>query len=166
MGHSTHSLLEHLVGTHDLLAAWGEDAEVATAGLFHSVYGTESYGAAALPLELRPRVRELVGERAEGLAYLFGAMEKTTFKASVFRGRDFAIGDRHTGETHSLGEPEFRDFAAMVVANWLEQKPRLPEKYAQHEAEMFAAVRAYVSPTAVSEVNASYGFADDRTESE
>ena len=160
LGHSGHSLLDHLTGTHQLLETWGADPEGATAGLFHSVYGTESFRAATVPLGLRPRVRTLIGERAEHLAYVFGAMEKATFEDSVFRGRDFAIGDRHTGETHALDEPAFRDFAAVVTANWLEQKPRMAEKYQQYKADLFAAVRSYLAVPAAAALTASYAFED------
>jgi hypothetical protein len=35
------SFLGHLMGVEDDLAAWGCDANVTLAGLFHSIYGTE-----------------------------------------------------------------------------------------------------------------------------
>ena len=41
--HSGGELLDHLRGTHDFLAAWGNDQPVCLGGLFHSIYGTQSY---------------------------------------------------------------------------------------------------------------------------
>ncbi len=49
MGHTQGSLLDHLKGVHDLLVQWGGSKPLATAGLFHSVYGTESYKTEAVP---------------------------------------------------------------------------------------------------------------------
>src|SRR5262249_51404868 len=79
LGHLQASLLEHLMGTAALLGAWGADQTLCDAGLFHSVYGTESYGAVLIPLALRPAVCRLIGEDAEHTAYLFGVMSKSTF---------------------------------------------------------------------------------------
>ena len=78
-GHSYRVLLDHLRGTRALLSQWGAREAVQDAGLFHSVYGTETYRHVTLPLDLRGQVRALIGEEAEGLAYVFGAMTKESF---------------------------------------------------------------------------------------
>jgi hypothetical protein len=53
------------------------------AGLFHSIYGTEGFAGYALPWTERPAVRALVGPRAERLAWLFCAMDRASFDATV-----------------------------------------------------------------------------------
>lgn len=158
MGHSSTSLLDHLVGTHDLLEAWGAEPAVCAGGLFHSVYGTESYQASAVPLDLRPAVRAVLGERAERLAYLFGAMEKATYSESVFRGTDHSVVDRHTGETHPMTPAEFADLSAMVTANWLEQRPRLGPEWQFLKADMFAVLLPLLPPDGARALSDAYGF--------
>ena len=37
--HSRRTLLDHLLGTHDLLVEWENEPDVCVAGLFHSIYG-------------------------------------------------------------------------------------------------------------------------------
>ena len=158
MGHSNQSLLDHLVGVRALLVDWGASDSLAAAGLFHSVYGTESFGQEAVPLDLRPRVREVIGEQAEALAYLFGAMAKESFDASVERGSDFRIHDRHAGQDVPLGEAAWSEFCELVVANWLEQRPRVPEQYKQLKADMFRKVLAWLSDPGAEALASAYGF--------
>lgn len=158
VGHSSSVLLEHLMGVQALLQSWGAAPALADAGLFHSVYGTESFAQAVLPVSLRGAVRAVIGPEAEGLAYLFGAMEKQSFDDSVFRGGSPWLRDRHTGAVHSLDAATWRGLCELVVANWLEQHPRVPEQYKRHKAEMFHALRPWLSPGAVRALGAAYGF--------
>jgi hypothetical protein len=50
-----------------VLRGWKQDVELADAGLFHSIYGTEGFAGFALPFTERPTIRALVGQRAERL---------------------------------------------------------------------------------------------------
>eukprot|EP01045_Picozoa_sp_COSAG04_P009858 COSAG04_NODE_586_length_12338_cov_16.547839_9_plen_408_part_00 len=67
--------------------AWGSDADVALAGLYHSIYGTESFQAYCLPLDAeganRQRVREMIGERAEFLAFVNCTMERNSLDEAI-----------------------------------------------------------------------------------
>ena len=157
-GHSNQSLLDHLVGVRGLLVDWGANDALAAAGLFHSVYGTESYRQEALPLDLRPQVRVVIGEEAERRAYLFGAMAKESFEASVERGARFELKDRHAGEVVPLDEGEWSDLCELVVANWLEQRPRVAPQYMQLKAEMFRKLRCWLSTPASEALSSAYGF--------
>ena len=158
MGHSDLSLLDHLKGVRDILVSWGASEALAAAGLFHSVYGTESYRQEAVPLSLRPQVRAVIGEEAERLAYVFGAMAKETFDASVERGGVFWVRDRHSGNALDLDEKQCSALCELVVANWLEQRPRVPEEYRQLKAEMFRTLRVWLSDPAAAALTAAYGF--------
>lgn len=71
-GHSGRNLIDHLVGTADLLAQWNCDMDVVLAGLCHSVYGTDSYHTVTIDHSRRDEIRALIGERAERLAWEFG----------------------------------------------------------------------------------------------
>lgn len=73
-GHTGRSLFDHLQGTCELLQAWRADEDVAVAGLFHSIYGTTAFKKQLLlASQDRPRLRELIGVRAEALVHLFSA---------------------------------------------------------------------------------------------
>ena len=98
------------------------------AGLFHSVYGTESYQSQTIPIELRPRVVRLIGEEAERLAWLFGVMKKESFYALLGTGEG-CITHRQLGAPVALSRQDMRDLCDLTVANWLEQRPRAPEQY-------------------------------------
>jgi len=164
MGHSNNTLLAHLSGVRALLVRWENPPDVLAAGLYHSVYGTESFRQTALPRNLRSTVRAVIGERAEMLAYVFGAMEKTTFDASVSRGADFCITDRHTGEKISLSAPQWAALCEVVVANWLEQRPRVAPEKRRLKTEMFRTMRRWLSPGAAAALSTAYGFENGQSD--
>src|SRR5205814_2363153 len=95
--HSERGLLDHLLGTRQLLVAWGSRPALCDAGLFHSVYGTEGYRWAALPLSGRTELQELIGREAESLAWLFCVMRRDTLVANLGRREGFAVGHRLDG---------------------------------------------------------------------
>ena len=82
-------LLDHLRGTHDFLEAWGNAQPVCLGGLFHSIYGTQSYKTESATLEDRQRICEVIGERAERLAYLFCVTNRQAFFEAL--GKDGAM---------------------------------------------------------------------------
>jgi hypothetical protein len=89
VGHSGRTLYEHLKGTHDLLLRWGALRHVRLAGLFHSIYGTKTFRHQCLEPTLKNRelVAELIGQKAEQLAYLFCTADRPHFDAE---GQDLA----------------------------------------------------------------------------
>jgi hypothetical protein len=125
VAHTEKTYLAHLVGVYRLMEAQGCDAELCRAGMFHSIYGTQQFQGFKLPLERRPDVRALIGERAERLAYLNCAMDR----ASLDRGLDqpdgpYPIVDRLTGETVALSRDDFDSLCCVHLHDWLEQVPR------------------------------------------
>lgn len=66
------SLLDHCVLVRKILAQLGMPPHVCRAGLFHSVYGSELFPEAIVPMTHRCRVAGLIGEEAERLVYLYG----------------------------------------------------------------------------------------------
>lgn len=123
--HSGEGLLAHLRGTARLLVDWGAREALCRAGLFHSVYGTESYTGAILPPGLRSEVAALIGAEAEAIAWRFGAMSKGSLYENL-DGRDaFSLRDRFGGPELPLSMAELADLLNLTVANWLEQRPRV-----------------------------------------
>jgi hypothetical protein len=78
--HSGRSLYLHLKGTHDLLRDWDNSEDVCLAGLFHSIYGTNSFKRQSL--DDRRKLRELIGDYAEQLVYNFSvAKDRPLFES-------------------------------------------------------------------------------------
>ena len=126
--HTGGDFLQHLCGVHDLLLARGASARVAAAGMFHSIYGTETFQGFSLPLDQRPRVQELIGERAERLAWCNCVMDRASFDASLgdaLAGAErLEIRDRD-GSPIVLSLDELRELAEVQLFDWLEQVERV-----------------------------------------
>lgn len=123
--HSNRCLLDHLIGTRRLLLDWGARPRLCSAGLFHSVYGTEHFETPCVPISQRSEVRGLIGNEAEHLAWLFCVMRRATFDENLTREDDFRVQHRMDGTWHSLSQQEFSDLANLSAANALEALPHL-----------------------------------------
>ena len=128
VGHTGHDFLTHLRAVHDLLAAHGADAAIARAGLFHSIYGTEGYRDFSLPLSDRGRIRALIGEQAEQLAYWNCVMDRASFDAAVAQATSDAaqvsFHDRDGSPPFDVEVDDLRDLAQLHLFDWLEQVER------------------------------------------
>ena len=122
--HSGGVLLEHLRGTHDLLHSWGNDQAVCVGGLFHSIYGTQAYHTRSASLEDRQRIRAVIGERAERLAFLFCVSNRGEFYGALDQD-DAALWNSVHEETVPVTQDELRDLIEMETANFVEFMPRL-----------------------------------------
>ena len=118
--------LAHLIGVFRDLEAWGADRDLCRAGLFHSIYGTELFRRWSLPLERRGEVRELIGERAERIAFANCMMDRSTFDALLESDADgtYRMRNRETGETIELSREDYDDLVRMHLCDWLEQVAR------------------------------------------
>ena len=125
IAHTDKSYLAHLVALHRILESEGCPDDVCRAGMFHSIYGTELFQGFTLPLERRSDVRELIGDRAERLAYWNCAMDRASLDACVGQaGGPYRIKDRITGESIELDRRDFDDLCRVHLFDWLEQAPR------------------------------------------
>jgi hypothetical protein len=123
--HTHKSFLAHLIGVYCYVQARGGSEELCAAGLFHSIYGTELFQGFKLPLERRPEVRELIGERAERLAYLNCAMDRASFDRAAEQTRGpYRFRNRLTGAEVELAADDFDDLCRIHLYDWLEQVPR------------------------------------------
>jgi len=111
------TLLEHLLATYALLARWRHEQPVAVAGLMHSVYGTAAFETACLAPSERGRVRAIVGERAERLAYLFSAMERDRFLDTLGSNR---IVSRFGEGSIAVSDADTRIMCEILFANELD----------------------------------------------
>jgi hypothetical protein len=116
--HSGRTLYQHLVGTHDLLQAWGADVDLCHAGLFHSIYGTRRFRHQSWPLSDRGTIRELIGHGAEVLAYMFCVIDRPR---ALFDGHAVLVYDHHLHRETMLGWKMRRKLLELEAANLLEQ---------------------------------------------
>lgn len=111
---------------------WGAEDAISDAGLFHSIYGSEGFQGYKLPLSERPKLRELIGDRAERLVFIFSMCDRE----SVDNTLDSALANGTLGGAHVAfksrvelghfpmqltGRQEYNDFLLLSLADYLEQ---------------------------------------------
>jgi hypothetical protein len=117
--HSGRTLYQHLVGTHDLLKAWGADEDLCHAGLFHSIYGTRRFRHRSWPLSDRNTIKELIGFWPETLVYMFCVIDRP--RALFDGGNSILVYDHHLHRDTLLTWRMRRKLLELEAANLLEQ---------------------------------------------
>lgn len=119
--HSGVAFLAHLIGVYRDLKAWGADEDLAHAGLFHSIYGTEVFQGFKIPLDKRDEIRALIGEEAERLAYVNCALTRESLDGSVAAGGPPQLWDRFTNAPLAITEEEYTRLVTLHLCDRLEQ---------------------------------------------
>ena len=123
--HTDKGYLAHAIGVHNDLRDWGCDSDLCRAAMFHSIYGTEFFQGFTLPLERRGEVRDLIGERAERLAYWNCAINRKAFDLAVQQNEPpHQLLDRFTNQYEEVTSVDFDDLCRIHLCDWLEQVPR------------------------------------------
>lgn len=126
--HTDKGYLPHAIGVHNDLKKWGCEEDIVLAGLFHSIYGTEKFQRFALPVERRAEVQELIGERAERLAWMNCFIDRTHFDQEIHKDTGpYQIRDRVSGECVDATDADFEALCTIHLCDWLEQVPRSQE---------------------------------------
>lgn len=155
--HTEKGYLAHAVAIYHDLKSWGCDEELCWAGMYHSIYGTEIFQRFALPLDRRAEVLELIGARAERLAYLNCAMVRKTFDQAVEKGTPpFRLKDRFGGQEVEISEIDFQDLCTIHLCDWLEQVPR--SKKWNYRKEAYARLAERLGGTAKESFNRVYAL--------
>lgn len=124
--HTGKNYFGHLIAVYHDLKSWGCDEELCRAGMFHSIYGTQQFQSFKLPLESRPRIRDMIGDRGERLAYYNCAMYRPSFDLAVEQTHGpYRFTDRLTNEEVELSAEDFEDLCRVHLCDWLEQAPRV-----------------------------------------
>jgi hypothetical protein len=158
VSHSGHNLLEHLIGTASLLTNWGCDQPTVDGGLFHSVYGTETFHSSLIPVDQRKVIRGVIGKRAEHLAYLFGVMVKESLDANLDRRCHYALVSRLDGASITIVEKDFEALCHISLANWLEQRDRRADVSRDYRTISFGKMVRLLRPGAVLAFRSAYGL--------
>lgn len=118
--HSGRTLMEHLIGTQDLLEAWGNPPGICAAGLFHSIYGTQYYRVRSADPADRTRISDVIGIEAEVLAYLFCTSDRALFFGQAGAGEP-TVFDREAEATVPVTKEQLTALLEIEVANCVEQ---------------------------------------------
>jgi hypothetical protein len=133
---------------------------VQTAGLIHSVYGTDSFDVASLPHDdaARATVRRETGAAAERLAYAFCALDRARYLAAPAR---LEQRDRFTSAPLRLTPREVAGLAEILLANEVDlahaKKGGDSTRIAKKVAPVYGAL-APVLPERVRRIAAQSGF--------
>jgi hypothetical protein len=159
VGHSWSTLVKHLVETRELLVSWRAAPALCTAGLFHSVYGTESFAHVTVDAADRETLRSIIGDESERLVYLFSVMTGESFDAAVHERPTHRLEHRNGSGAIDVEHPVFVDLCNLSAANWMEQRPRLGELYADMGRARYRAMLPLVLPAARAALESAYGLA-------
>ncbi len=125
IAHTQKNYLAHLISVYKLMQTYGCEEDLCRAGLFHSIYGTEKFQGFRLPLGRRAELAELIGIRAERLAYWNCQMDRGSLDEllSQIEG-PYLLRNRESGEMMPLTRCELNDLCCVHMFDWLEQAPR------------------------------------------
>ncbi|AGZ42612.1 DUF6817 domain-containing protein [Actinoplanes friuliensis] len=136
--HPGGTLYLHLGRVHDRLGALGHDPGVQLAGLAHAVYGTDGFDLTLLDVADRGTLRDLVGERAETLVYLYGACDRSRTWKTLPETRQ--VWNRFTGTAEDLPDDLVQPFTDLTIVNELdvaEQEPSIAARYGDYFRTLF-----------------------------
>ena len=153
------TLYAHLCRVHDRMAAHGLAVDARLAGLTHAAYGTDGFPVALLDIVERRRLRELVGERAERLVYLYGGCDRgRTWRALPITGM---IRCRFTGTCEAPPPAELRAFVDLSIVNELdvvEHDPVMAAKYGDFFRDIFGRWASLASPPVLADAERVLGY--------
>ena len=123
--HTGNGYLAHAIGVHNDLRSWGCSDELCRSAMFHSIYGTEIFQGFTFPIERRAEVIDLIGERAERLAYWNCALSRESFDLAAARDEPpYRLLDRFSQQYEELAADDFDDLCRIHLCDWLEQVTR------------------------------------------
>lgn len=142
--HPSGSLHEHLQGTHDVLSGWGCPEYLCLAGMYHSVYGTETFQRETMSRDSRDVVRSAIGDSAERIAYLFCTIRRASLYENLERGSPYTVETRAGDMERLEGVQEFADLLTLDLANRLEQTQRV--RYSRVSLDTFRSTYERAAP--------------------
>jgi aspartate beta-hydroxylase len=115
------TLLDHLIGTYEIVGRWGQAVGLQHAALAHSIYGTDAYRQQLVPLSRRHEVAAIVGAEAERLSFLFSVTPRGPLLAGTYRwAPGIPLHDGAEGEAPPTRE-ELDSLVLLHMANLADQ---------------------------------------------
>lgn len=118
--HPHGTLFEHLVGTEQLLRAWGCSDTVALGGLAHAVYGTDGFAPHLLEWSERRELVDLAGAEVEAIVYLYASCDRGATYPQLEKDGPVAFRDRFSDRTFEPSPAALQDFVDLTLANEIE----------------------------------------------
>ncbi len=124
--HAITTFLAHLQGTWDILDGWGQPEELCCAGLFHSVYGSESFDRPTFSGDERATLQRVLGVEVERLIFLFCTLDRARFLDTVeplgaLPDEGLPAWNWRTGEEFLLSAEDAARLLVIELANLAEQ---------------------------------------------
>ena len=119
IAHERGTLYDHLTGTYNYLASWQSEEYVCSAGLFHSIYGTTIFRHQSILYADRQRVKDIIGEKAEDLVYIFSSVNRPS--AFITAIRDGCLFDVISQTKKPICREKLGELVEIEIANVLEQ---------------------------------------------
>ena len=144
--HTNRTLSNHLIGTYELLEKWDNTKEICLAGLFHSIYGTMIYKISSADLSKRKYIENIIGKRAEELAYLFCVTDRREYFNLIEKNQIILKDIVHNKEIH-ISKNDLNALIEIEFANILEQSDHLniDKKWVLNFEDKFNKTRNYIS---------------------
>ncbi len=101
---------------------WGSRPATCRAGLFHSVYGTQTFDVSLIGFSQRCKVRHAIGPRAERLVFLFAVCDRDEFFDKIGVRKKYLI-DTCRKRRILVTPNTVKALIEIEVANILEQIP-------------------------------------------
>jgi hypothetical protein len=159
LAHPGGTLLEHLRRVHATLREWGEEDDVALAGLTHAAYGTDGFGEALFRLDERELLQDTIGVAAERIVYLYCACDRD--EVYPLMGQDGPpFRNRFVGADEQLDAGDLRRFADITAANEIDvatHNPDLMARYGVALRDLFTRMRPHLSESARQACAATFG---------
>lgn len=126
--HKHGTFLDHLLGVWRILTIWRQPADVCRLGLMHSIYSNSFVRMKVFDAEHadgRAAVRDLVGEEAERLVYLFCEIRREELLSlagdTPIPADGFSVGLHRQGEPVLLSRHDLGIFLVVTMADYAEQ---------------------------------------------
>jgi hypothetical protein len=126
--HSNGFLMDHLIGTCQILQGWQSDWDICKAGLFHSIADAAAISSLGSRNERKNTLRAILGERSLFLIRLYQSLDDPALDQLLFQ-RDFW----ENGVLVRVHEQDLRAVVVLVWASILEKARRLPAPGAERE---------------------------------
>lgn len=148
--HLNGSLIDHLIGTRELLTAWSASSELQDAGLYHAVYGTSGLNDELVSVKQRSTIADIIGAKAEEIVYQYCACDREFFWPKFELKSNPNFRNRFSGEIYKLKPEMLKNFCELTVANELQIASKRPGFITSGGAlhRLFLAMHPYLSSAA------------------
>ena len=132
--HIDGTLMQHLIGTRDILASWGASTQLQDASLFHASYSTAGFRSSLVTLDQRQQITDIIGEDAEKIVYEYCACDREVLYPRLGTTGNPEFANRFTGHEYFLDPDLLKSFCELTVANEIEIAIGNPDFIQKHGA--------------------------------